>query len=223
MIIAFSGVDCAGKSTQIELLRQHYLSRGMTCTVFWYRPGYSRELECCKSLARNVYSGVRGLKRRLSGNSADSASEGGTGEMRASGKRLIPPVWMVTALVDSALQYALKLRLLARKYDVVICDRYVCDGKLDIVFKYPEMFWPETIFEMISGLFPKPDVSFLLWLDYETCKARAEAKHEPFPDDDRTRYLRWRAYDFLRDDGCMCVIDTRVSVEEAHHRILENL
>ncbi len=223
MIIAFSGVDCAGKSTQIELLRQYYLSRGMTCTVFWYRPGYSRELECCKSWVRNVYGGVRGLKRHLSGNPGNSASDAAAGGMNDSGKRIIPPVWMVTALLDSALQYALKLRLLARKYDVVICDRYVCDGRLDIVFKYPEMFWPETVFEMMSVLFPKPDVSFLLWLDYETVKERAEAKNEPFPDDDRTRYLRWRAYDFLRDDGGMCVIDSRVPVEEAHRRILENL
>ena len=223
MIIAFSGVDCAGKTTQIELLRQYYLSQGKTCTVFWYRPGYSRELEGCKSLVRRVYGGVRGLSRYLGSGSSDSVKEAAGGDHRSSGRRMIPPVWMVTALVDSAFQYALKLRLLAHKYDVVICDRYVCDGKLDIVFKYPEMFWPEAVFGLISGLFPKPDVSFLLWLDYETVKARAEAKQEPFPDDERTRYLRWRAYDFLRDEASMVVIDSQDSVEEVHRRILENL
>ena len=114
----------------------------------------------------------------------------------------------------------IKLRLLNKKYDVVICDRYTGDARLDLIFKYPGLFWPETLFKAITTFFPKPDLSLLLWIDYEEIKARAEMKQEPFPDDDKTRFLRWRAYDFMRDDAQMTTIETTDSIEATHQRIL---
>ena len=37
MIIVFSGVDCAGKSTQIEILKKEFLSQGVTAQSQWSR------------------------------------------------------------------------------------------------------------------------------------------------------------------------------------------
>ena len=124
----------------------------VTCTVFWYRPGYSRELEACKSVIRGagrLACSLRGL-RGGAGRGRES-SEG----MSGGEKRQVPaPLWLTTAILDSAFQYAVKLRLLARKYDVVICDRYVRDARLDLSFKYPGVLWPEGVFTALTAVNP---------------------------------------------------------------------
>lgn len=217
MIIAFSGVDCAGKTTQIEFLRQYFISQGKSCTVFWYRPGYSEELQRFKGLVRPLFS-------RSSAQTADDSHDVAQKQVSCDGKARVPaPVWLVAAIVDAIGQYALKLRLLEKKYDVVICDRYVHDACLDLAFKYPGFAWPETVLQMISVIFPKPAISLLLWLPYEEMMARVEAKNEPFPDPLRIRRMRWRAYDLLTENDDVTVIDVSGDIETNRKTILDKV
>lgn len=216
MIIAVSGVDCAGKSTQIELLKQYFVSRGMSCTIFWYRPGYSREFQMVKDFSRKCLASLKALR------TAPKAE--GKGQNSAGKQKVPAPLWIVSALFDSAVQWGLRLRMLERKYDVVICDRYVRDGCLDLIFKYPDYVWSESIFKTISLAFPKPDVSFLLWLPYETVLERASIKQEPFPDDPHIRELRWHAYEYqvkLSELEGITVIDAAASIEQTHDQMIE--
>ena len=57
MIIAISGVDCAGKSTQIELLEAHLRKQGKDPQRMWHRPGYSPELDLLRSMIRKIRPG----------------------------------------------------------------------------------------------------------------------------------------------------------------------
>ena len=50
MIIVFSGVDCAGKSTQIELLKKEFLGQGIESQSLWSRGGYTPGFELLKKL-----------------------------------------------------------------------------------------------------------------------------------------------------------------------------
>ena len=54
MIIVFSGVDCAGKSTQIELLKKEFLGQGIESQSLWSRGGYTPGFELLKKLLRIV-------------------------------------------------------------------------------------------------------------------------------------------------------------------------
>ena len=217
MIIAFSGVDCAGKSTQIEFLRQYFISQGMTCTVFWYRPGYSAEIQRLKGLVRPLFtrSGAR--------KSDESQANHGPASPEAGKARVPAPVWLVAAIMDAVGQYALKLRWLEKRYDVVICDRYVHDACLDLAFKFPGFAWSETVLRTISVLFPKPLVSLLLWLPYDEMLARVEAKNEPFPDPPRIRRMRWRAYDLLAERDDITVMDVSGDIETNRKAILDTV
>ena len=225
MIIAMSGVDCAGKSTHIELLRQYYISKGKTCTVFWYRPGYSDEMQKLKVLLRKGITFSQNLHTMLpvpsTRQQSDKSAPKPEAETPDTGKFHVPaPIWLSTAILDTTLQWALKLRWLNKKYDVVICDRYIEDAKLDLQFKFPNISWSDTLLRHLSMLFPKPDKSFLLWLSPEEMNKRAELKNEPFADDDHTRKMRYRAYEFLADEDMFTVIDASGDIESTHQKII---
>ena len=211
MLIAFSGVDCAGKSTQIRLLEQYFISRGKTCKVLWYRPGYSGELQICKNKARQL---ANILRRTL--HPSHTASH-----LSSSSNRATPPasVWVPMAAIDTCLQWGLKLRLLMRRYDVVICDRYVEDACFDIRFKYPDFHAPSVLFAHLKHLMPRPDHAFILTLDHDEMLARVARKNEPFPDDEAVRDARYRLYMALPG----CHIDAGGSIQHTHDLILDAL
>ena len=226
MIIAISGVDCAGKSTQIELLRQYYISQGKSCRVFWYRPGYSDELHKLKQVLRKGVSLSRYLHASLPLSVKRDQKDASGSEEKTSdhGKIQVPaPIWLTTAIMDTAFQWAVKLRVLEKKYDVVICDRYIEDAKLDLQFKFPNISWSDALLRNLSMIFPKPDKSILLWLSMEDVLKRVEEKNEPFADDEHTRQMRYRAYEFLRNEDIFTVSDASSDIETVHQRILESL
>ena len=51
-IVAFSGIDGCGKSTQIELLVKLYESRGEKYKMIWSRPGSTPFILVLKALSR---------------------------------------------------------------------------------------------------------------------------------------------------------------------------
>lgn len=131
-----------------------------------------------------------------------------------------PLLWISTALIDTAFQWALKLRILEQKFDIVICDRYIHDAYLDLLFKYPSQQWGKHILSSLSAIFPTPDVSLLLMLPYEEIIRRAQEKNEPFPDDDLTREKRYQAYEAMEKSG-LTVIDASRDIMEIHREIVK--
>ncbi len=230
MLITVSGVDCAGKSTQIELLRQYFISIGKSCTVFWYRPGYSNEMQDLKKVIRPLLDSTCYIKRgfdKWRGREKNESIAGAADDAKsaeAPKKHTVPaPLWLSTAIIDTAVQWGLKLRWLCRKYDVVICDRYIEDAKLDLMLKYPQYTWTDSTMQMLAKALPKPDRAFLLWIPADEMMKRAEIKQEPFPDDDHTRQMRYRAYEFVAEQDNIILIDAARSVDETHREMLGHL
>ncbi|MGE0328477.1 MAG: hypothetical protein AB7S68_39550, partial [Polyangiaceae bacterium] len=92
-LVSFSGVDCAGKSTQIGLLKAN-LERGrVPHSVFWYRPGYSKELDALRRTIRRLRPGAIPAPKDNQARDAAFAKPGVTG------------AWVAVALADLLLQY----------------------------------------------------------------------------------------------------------------------
>ena len=51
-MISISGIDCCGKSTQIELLCEELKSKGRKCEVVWSRGGYTPGIQVVKGIFR---------------------------------------------------------------------------------------------------------------------------------------------------------------------------
>jgi dTMP kinase len=209
MLITFSGVDGAGKTTQLELL-VGALSKTERVASIWYRPGYSGRLQSIKDLLRG---------RRPGRHPASSNAQPPVDTLtRPSVRR----VWIVVALVDALIEWGVRVRWLRRRIDRVIYDRYVDDGILDLEFRFPELdvtrWW---LTRVVRKCAPRPDLQIMLLLSWEETLQRIEEKDEPFPDPLETRRKRFDAYRALADTGRYRVIDASGTPVEVHHRVLD--
>ena len=66
-MIVFSGLDGAGKSTQIELLKFYFKNSGVPVISFWSRGGYTAGMEFVKKIMRLL--NINSIPKK-SGNSA---------------------------------------------------------------------------------------------------------------------------------------------------------
>lgn len=210
-LITVSGIDCAGKSTQIALLAEALRAHGhQRVRVFWYRPGYSDELDALRALVRRVRPGA--LPR------AESAPEA---RARLFDKGSVRHTWLAMALVDTLAQYGAKLRAFLARGETVICDRYVHDGLLDLKLKFPELGDLHDVFaRTLPKMCPTPDTALLLMLPKHVMLERMAQKREPFPDSEAIRDARYAAYEELGRSGRFHVLDAAQAVEALHQDMM---
>lgn len=211
MIIAVSGVDCSGKSTQIEQLVARLDASGRSSQVRWYRPGYSDELDA-----------LRALLRRKSGVLPPPGA--GAEREQAFSRPWIRRAWIMVALLDTVWTYGLKLRCASWIGRLTICDRYVWDAVLDLHLRFPEhVDLDGTVAGLLRLVCPRPRVNVLLHLSADEALERQAKKAEPFPDDRETFLKRHGVYDRWAEDGRFSVIDAERSIEEVHAEILSQM
>jgi thymidylate kinase len=210
-LISFSGVDSAGKSTQIEALRTDLLRQGVVVKVLWYRPGYSPMLDRLRAVVRRVRPGA--LPPR-----------GPTAERQAAFSRpFVQRTWVRVALIDTLLRLALVRWWLARGA-IVICDRYVDDWCLDLQLNFPLVDTHcSGLSRLMQRLAPPPKTSLLLLLGWDEMTRRAATKSEPFPDSPEIRRKRFDAYQALADNGTFQTIEADRSPEQVHQDIVTTL
>lgn len=213
-LITFSGVDCSGKSTQLGLLEERLRAAGKGVRTLWFRPGYSKELDGMRAAVRRLRPG---LLPRATGPS-DKARQA------VFTRPSVRNAWVVMALVDAWVQYALKLRVWGQGEDVILCDRYLWDAELDLQLRFPELKpWIQRAFQPLRALSPKPDLSLLLVLPLAEAERRMASKDEPFPDPQDTRHLRYHRYLSLASGGDFHVVDAAHGRDEVAADIWEAL
>ena len=160
ILVSFSGLDGAGKSTQIENLRQFAADRGLSTKVlaFWddvvvlsgYREGF----------VHKVYGSERGI-----------GAPGRPVQRRDKNVRK----WYLSVLRHGL--YLLDAVNLARVVgaarrsgaDVIIMDRYIYDELANLPLSNP---LSKAFIRLVSRCVPQPQVAYLLDADPEAARAR---------------------------------------------------
>lgn len=217
MIICFSGTDGAGKSTQIDALRQRLASVDIRTEYVWARGGYTPVFVALKRLLHLLMGRRSNETARSSSNAAYSARRS-----VALSKPWIARLWLILAMLDLLMLYAVYVRCLSMRGRWVILDRYLIDTRIDFLRNHAYVFSEKSLlWRLVCWTAPKPHVHFLLTVPVAVSEARSRQKNEPYPDSTETLVFRLAAYEeFARDRGGAIVhLDGRESVEELFRQI----
>lgn len=211
-IVAFSGIDGAGKSTQIELLLEHLKGAGKRPVYFWSRGGYTGPFNALKEMLRRI------MGRKL--------PPAGRNEQRAQAfeKAWVRNVWLTLAMLDLIFIYGVYFRLLRLLGRIVIADRYLWDTWIDFRLNFPEASIDHRlVWKTLRWITPKPDVAFFLLIPIEESLRRSKLKNEPFPDSAETLQRRLELYETVAGRHHWLCIDCRASINSVQHLILDAL
>lgn len=138
-LISFSGIDGAGKSTQVKLLLEYLRDKGQKVHATESMFGYF----LLKPLVR--------VLRKTTGSSS--------GGPVVRNKSFLPKVWFIFAFIDIWIAYIFKIQPLLKKYDYVIADRFYTDIWANLLYYG---YLPTWAFNFFITLLPKPYK--LLWM-----------------------------------------------------------
>jgi thymidylate kinase len=206
--IVFSGLDGAGKSTQIDSLKRRYF-KNRKCITFWSRGGYTPGIQYLKNLARFA------MPQSIPKPGFSSKRE------KALSNSFIRKVWLTIAILDLMYYYSIYLRLKKVSNDAIICDRYILDTEIDFKLLYPnENVQNWILWRLLKMVALKPDLHFILTISVLESQKRSLQKSEPFPDTSDILALRLEQYNKYAIGDTKCyLINCEKSINKVEDEI----
>jgi len=181
LLISFSGLDGAGKSTQIENLQERLTAAGLKVRLLTFWDDIVVMTRYRESFVHKVYGSEKGV---------------GAPNKPVNRRDKNVRAWYLTILRHALyLLDALHLRttvkrLLNSGVDVVIVDRYVYDELANLPLERPMML---KFVRLIQKIAPQPDLAYLLDADPEAAHKRKPEYPVDFMHKCRTAYYRLAA------------------------------
>lgn len=211
-LIVFSGLDGAGKSTQIDLLKKNLTDRGMKCEVFWSRGGYTSGMEFLKGFLRSSMT-----KIPAAGHSSQREKN--------FKKNYVRKMWLVLSILDLLRLYVIVFRVKMIFGKTIIADRYLEDTAIDFSLNFPqEEVENWLLWKFLKKLAPLAKKHFVCIIPVEESLKRSKLKGEPFPDSEETLKIRKERYfSVIKGRDYIIEINGMNNIQEIHSLILKEL
>ena len=178
MLVSFSGIDGAGKSTQIENLCARLKAAGLRVQLITFWDDVAQLKGIREGLGHKVFKGDKGV------GTPEAPIERRDKNVRSP---LMTVFRMGLYLIDAISLRIIGIKVMKSEADVVIFDRYIYDeaANLDI-----SNITSRVYLRAIMMLVPKPEVSFILDADPEQARARKPEYPLEFLRSNRSSYLK---------------------------------
>jgi len=178
VFVSFSGIDGAGKSTQIEGLARHLTQEGLRVHVVRFWDDIARLKEIRETSGHKIFKGDNGI---------GTPSEPIHRRDKNVQSGIMTCVRLFLYFVDAVSTRLAVNKTLRCGYDLVIFDRYTYDELANLNLGNPII---RGYVRMIMSFVPRPDVSYLL--DADPVQARARKPEYPlkFVRTNREAYLK---------------------------------
>jgi thymidylate kinase len=200
--VSFSGIDGAGKSTQIDELNACLSKEGLRVRIYRFWDDIARLTHIREGAGHRVFKGEKGIGR------PDAPIN-----RRDKNVRGFPMtcVRLFLYLVDAISLRGATKSVLRSDVDFVIFDRHIYDELANLDLKSGAM---RAYARMIMKIVPRPDVSFVLDADPEAARARKPEYPLEFLRMNRQAYV-----DLDRIIGGLTIIPP-ASIEDARAEVL---
>ena len=202
LLVAFSGVDGSGKSTQIRLLEQQLSSSGvkvMHIRCRW-RPVLSLPL--------------LGVLRRLGYARVHIGGGSYIVETRMPEGGGLASLWVILTQLENLVKTGIKLAFSSLIGRIVICDRYVLDMLVDGMAGLHDRPDRNRLGFQLLRLFPRPNYAFFMDIDPEVA-----FKRKPDLPTLGDYIERLRLYRELCSSWGVTQVDARLPKEEIRRKI----
>lgn len=211
MVVSFSGIDGAGKTTQINLLIKYCEEHNLKCTRKW-------------SKARGT-PGIMFLKKII------RRDKGLDNESKLDyRKKIYNTGWkkkllLIFSLLDLCWYWGLYYRVIQHKYDVMILDRYIWDTFVEVSTEFgSECLKKSFLWKIVKIVALKPKKSILLMIPPEESLRRDLLKGEITTDELELKKEKVDYYLQLREKKSWNVeIDAMQSIDDTFNIILKEI
>lgn len=155
-LISLSGIDGAGKSTQVTLLSEYLKKEGFKVHVTEEMFGYF--------LFKPIIKYLR---------SATGSPNGGPVKRNTSSS--MAKLWFIPAFIDIWASYVFKIRPKMNNYDYIIADRFYTDIWANLIYYG---YAPDWVFDSLINFLPKPTKAFVFSVEPDIVLKR-ETDFEP--------------------------------------------
>lgn len=184
----FSGIDSSGKTTQIELLQEYCKSQGIEAFYKW---GKGR-----------ATPGVLWLKELFRQDKKMNPEQKKEHRKQIYENKKKKFLLLIASILDLWWFWGIYYRILDKKHELLICDRYVWDTYIDFQTEFSEFDVDKwIIWKIAKAVAPKPKHSFMFLISAEESFRRDNAKGDVDRDEIERKIEKVEKYKKMIEQG----------------------
>ncbi len=212
MLVSFSGIDSAGKSTQIDMLCRYCDRKGIGYRKVWSKARGTPGVLFIKELVR----------KDKNMNSKEKAEYRENVFNNPRKRNLL----YIASMLDLCWYWGIYYRLLNLKNRLVICDRYLWDTYVEIKEKeFKDIDIDQSfLWRMVKFFAPTPHKSFVFVIPAEESLRRDHQKNAAGIEDLDTKEKKIACYMQCVQNGCWTdVMNGLETIDDLHKKVLDTI
>lgn len=211
MIVSFSGIDSAGKTTQIDLLYSYCLAHKISVKKMWSKARGTPGVLFLKQLVRK--------DKKMDG---EQKTEYRNEVFRNPKKKKL---LYIASMLDLLWYWGIYYRILGCTHKILICDRYIWDTYVEIHKDFDGIdFEHSLLWKAVRKFTPKPRFSFVFIVPAEVSLERDRKKNAAGIEKIEVKKKKIALYmELVSQNRWTNVMDGMKSIEALHTQVLEIL